>query len=88
MLRNIRTSNDIQKITVVLHIARVIFGTHILRFSIPVSYSVFVVTQSYFESKQAVKILHLQVIYCGVNLINGVDVTMRERRMLFFFVCH
>ena len=50
MLRNIRTSNDIQKITVVLHIARVIFGTHILRFSIPVSYSVFVVTQSYFES--------------------------------------
>lgn len=87
-MRSIRTSNDLQKITAVLHIAHAIFKTCFLQCSIPVPYSVFVVTQSYFESQQTVKILRSQVIYCGVNLINTVDVTMHERHTLFFFVCH
>lgn len=34
------------------------------------------------------KILCWQVIYCGVNLINSVDVTMHERHTLFFLVFH
>jgi len=86
MQRNIRTSDDLQKITAVSHIARVIFKTRILRFSVPVPYDVLVVTQSYFESQQTVKNLRWQVIYCGVNLINSVDVTMHERHT-FFFLC-